>query len=153
MTPEHVTIIALACLVAIAAVAVISTFKTKLVTARKEWLELSTLLTSYSLPHCAAILEDLAVDDLAGAFRECEYLLRLMRNPKQAAAALDQIFDNELPTALSDASRRPGAVKLIVDWISAKPSLAAAGGLATAPAASAAAASSDTTAPMVGRAH
>jgi len=128
--PEHVTIIALACLLAVAAIVVFANFRSRLASAKREWLELSTLLTQYSLPHCAKILEDLAVEDLPGAFRECEYLLRLMRDPKQAAAALDKVFLGELPTALSDAARRPGVAKIIVDWINANPALATAAGLA-----------------------
>ena len=130
MQPEHVTIIALACLVAIAGVALIASLRSKLASAKKEWLELSAVLTNYDLPHCAKILEDLAVDDIPGAFRECEYLLRLMRDPKQAAAALDNIFVAQLPGALSDATRCPAVAKVIASWIAANPTLATAAGLA-----------------------
>ncbi len=135
MRPEHLTIILLSCVVAVGIVAIVAAFKSRLASAKKEWLELSTLLANYSLPHCSRILEDLAVDDLPGAFKECEYLLRLMRNPKQAAAALDTIFLNELPTALSDASRLPAIAACIRAWIVANPTLAANAGLAATTAA------------------
>ncbi len=135
MRPEHLTIILLSCVVAVGVVALVAAFKSRLASAKKEWLELSTLLSSYSLPHCSRILEDLAVDDLPGAFQECEYLLRLMRNPKQAAAALDAVFLNELPTALSDASRVMAIAQCIAAWIKANPTLAANAGLAVTAAA------------------
>ena len=60
---------------------------------------------------------------------------RLMRNPKQAAAALDAVFQNELPTALSDASRLPAIAACIRAWIVANPTLAANAGLAVTAAA------------------
>lgn len=135
MRPEHLTIILLSCVVAVGVVALVAAFKSRLASAKKEWLELSTLLSSYSLPHCSRILEDLAVDDLPGAFKECEYLLRLMRNPKQAAAALDAVFLNELPAALSDASRVTAIAAAIAAWIKANPTLAANAGLAVTAAA------------------
>jgi hypothetical protein len=128
---EHVAIIVLAAIVAVCLVALVASFKSRLSSAKKEWLELSALLTSYSLPHCAKILEDLAVDDLPGAIRECEYLLRLMRDPKQAALALDGIFTAELPGALADANRRTALAKVLTAWITANPTLAASVGLGT----------------------
>jgi hypothetical protein len=131
LNPLHVTIIVLSCLIAVAAVFGVASFRSKLASARKEWLELSALLKSYDLPHCARILEDLAVDDVPGAIRECEYLLRLMRDPKAAAAALDAVFIAQLPGALSDASRVTAVAGAIKAWVAANPTLAAAAGLAT----------------------
>ena len=130
MSPEHVTIIVLSCFVAVAAVAIVASLRSRLATAKREWLELSTLLTNHSMPHCAKILECLAVEDLPGAFRECEYLLRILRDPKQAAAALDAVFINELPGALADATRRAAIAKVIADWLAANPTLAVGTGLA-----------------------
>ena len=129
ISPEHVTIIALAAIVAVAAVALVARLRTNLASAKREWLELSSLLTQHGMPHSAKIFECLAVEDLPGAFTECKYLLRALRDPKQAAAVLDSVFASELPLALSDAARRSAVVKTIGDWIAANPAMATAAGL------------------------
>ena len=132
MRPEHITIVVLACLVAVSLVAVIAAFRSNLAKAKREWLELSTVLSQHGMPHSAKIFECLAVEDLPGAFKECQYLLRTLRDPKQAAAVLDSVFTSELPSALGDATRRTVVAKAIVDWIAANPALATAAGLAVA---------------------
>lgn len=130
MNPLHLIIIVLSCLVAVAAVAAIAQFRSRLSAAKEEWLELATLLSNHGMPHSAAIFHALAVENLPKAFAECKYLLRVLRDPKKAVALLDGVFAAELPGALSDAARRATVAKLISDWITANPALAAAAGLA-----------------------
>ncbi len=127
--PEHVTIIVLATFVAVAAVAMVARLRSNLATAKREWLELSSLLTQHGMPHSAKIFESLAVEDLPGAFTECKFLLRALRDPKQAAAVLDNVFIHELPLALSDTGRRTAVAKAIGDWVAANPAGAVAIGL------------------------
>jgi hypothetical protein len=130
MQPEHVVILVLAAVAVVALVAAIARFRSNLANAKREWLSLSTLLTGYSMPHLAKVLECLAVEDLPGALAECKYLLRQFSDPKSAAIVLDNVLIGELPGALSDATRITAVAKAISAWIAANPALATAAGLA-----------------------
>jgi hypothetical protein len=130
MSPEHVVILVLSAIAVCAVVALVARFRSKLADAKREWLELSSLLAQYGMTHLSRVLECLAVEDLPGAFKECEYVLRQLRDPKQAALMLDNVLKSELPLALADTGRRAAVVTAISAWITANPALATAAGLA-----------------------
>jgi hypothetical protein len=135
MLSPNDTIILLSCALAVAGIVITAVCLSARSRTRKEWLELSTLLKQYSLPHCSAILEDLAVGDLPGAFRQCEYLLKLMREPAQAATALNAVLIAQIPVGLSDPNRVGPLAAAIRSWIAANAAAATAAGLeATTPA-------------------
>lgn len=127
LSPEHLIIIALAAVVVVAAVAVAFRKDREGEDRARKMLALGGELRKIGFKHIATILENLAIKDFAGAYKECRHLAREMADPKIAAVVLSEAFYTQLTERLKADADRALIVKAVEDWKAANPPLAAAG--------------------------
>ena len=139
LTTDHVWIIVLA---AIAAVAIVGWFwhlEAWKVAERRRFRKLGDLLKSFGFVETGTVCTDIADGDLAGAVKELEFLARQLSNPETATALLAAVSVRTMPAVLADANTARKLLKVIADWAAANPAAIKADGYAltslTAPAA------------------
>lgn len=137
LSSQQGVILALAMLAAVAVVGWISQVIAWKVAEKKKLRALATLLSQYGFSDLAAICQELADEDFAGAVKEIEYLARQLQDPVTAAALLSKVGFAQLPAILADASNCKKLLKLLLDWQVAHPDLAKAAGYTIAASAAA----------------